>query len=140
MAIFTRSTVPHSLFADTIRSLRSLAIAHRLGHVLKGENDRRISLLERLVHHAAVTAEYNVYYGEGRDAYDVRGRVAHESIFNTADGVTAALPHSRAIRRSPRGRGRWPGSCAGTRNNWSFSKQFLTPNWSRSVDATKSKA
>ena len=77
----------HSLFADTIRSLRSLAIAHRLGHALKGENDRRISLLERLVHHAAVTAEYNVYYGEGRDAYDVRGRVAHESIFNTADGV-----------------------------------------------------
>ena len=77
----------HSLFADTIRSLRSLAIAHRLGHALKGENDRRISLLKRLVHHAAVTAEYNVYYGEGRDAYDVRGRVAHESIFNTADGA-----------------------------------------------------
>jgi len=77
----------HSLFADTIRSLRSLAIAHRLGHALRGENDRRIALLERLVHHAAVTAEYNVYYGEGRDAYDVRGRVAHESIFNAADGA-----------------------------------------------------
>ncbi len=72
---------PHSLFADTIRSLRSLALAHRLGHVLAGENDRRISLLERLVHHAAVTAEFSVYYGEGRDVYDVRGRVAHESIF-----------------------------------------------------------
>src|SRR6185436_8842132 len=27
-----------------------------------------------------------VYYGEGRDAYDVRGRVAHESVFNTNDG------------------------------------------------------
>ena len=77
---------PHSLFADTIRSLRSLALAHRLGHVLMGENDRRISLLERLVHHAAVTAEFSVYYGEGRDAYDVRGRVAHESIFNMNDG------------------------------------------------------
>ena len=56
---------PHSLFADTIRSLRSLALAHRLGHVLMGENDRRISLLERLVHHAALTAEFSVYYGEG---------------------------------------------------------------------------
>ena len=78
---------PHSLFADTIRSLRSLALAHRLGHVLGGENDRRISLLERLVRHAAVTAEFSVYYGEGRDVYDVRGRVAHESIFNMNDGT-----------------------------------------------------
>jgi hypothetical protein len=78
---------PHSLFADTIRSLRSLAVAHRLGHVLLGEADQRISLLERLVHHASVTAEYSVYYGEGRDHYDVRGRVAHESIFNTHNGT-----------------------------------------------------
>jgi len=38
------------------------------------------------VHHAAVTAEFSVYYGAGRDAYDVRGRVAHESIFNMNDG------------------------------------------------------
>lgn len=77
----------HSLFADSIRSLRSLAIAHQLGHSLKGENDRRISLLDRLVQHAAVTAEFNVYYGEHRDLFDVRGRVAHESIFNPADGA-----------------------------------------------------
>ena len=35
---------PHSLFADTIRSLRALALAHRLGHVMMGENDRKISL------------------------------------------------------------------------------------------------
>jgi unsaturated chondroitin disaccharide hydrolase len=28
---------PHSLFADTIRSLRSLSTAHQLGHVLMGE-------------------------------------------------------------------------------------------------------
>ncbi len=77
----------HSLFADTIRSLRSLALAHRLGHALRGENGRRISLLDRLVQHAAVTAEFTVYYGEERDAYDVRGRVAHESLFNPADGT-----------------------------------------------------
>lgn len=78
---------PHSLFIDTMRSLRSLAVAHRLGHVLLGESDQRISLLERLVHHASVTAEYAVFYGEGRDAYDVRGRVAHESLFNVRDGT-----------------------------------------------------
>jgi hypothetical protein len=77
---------PHSLFVDTIRSLRALALAHKLGHVPMGENDRRISLLDRLMEHALATARYSVYYGEGRDAYDVRGRVAHESIFNTRDG------------------------------------------------------
>jgi hypothetical protein len=78
---------PHSLFADTIRSLRSLALAYRLGHVLMGDGGLRISLLERLVHHAAVAAEFSVYYGEGRDVYDVRGRVAQESIFNVQDGT-----------------------------------------------------
>jgi hypothetical protein len=78
---------PHSLFVDTIRSLRALAIAHRLGHVLMGEGDRKISLLERLLQHAEATARFNVYFGEGRDAYDVRGRVAHESIFNVNDGA-----------------------------------------------------
>jgi hypothetical protein len=77
---------PHSLFCDTIRSLRSLALAHQLGHELAGENDQRISLLGRLIEHARSTARYNVYYGEGRDAYDVCGRVAHESIFNCNDG------------------------------------------------------
>lgn len=77
---------PQSLFADTIRSLRSLALAHRLGHRLMGENDEPISLLTRLLHHAETTAKYNVYYGEGRDLYDVRGRVAHESLFNCNDG------------------------------------------------------
>ena len=78
---------PHSLFVDTIRSCRSLAVAHQLGHVLMGEQDAKISLLQRLVQHALNTARYCVYYGEGRDAYDVRGRTVHEAIFNTASGV-----------------------------------------------------
>jgi len=77
---------PHSLFVDTLRSLRSLALAHQLGHVLLEENDRQVSLLERLKAHAIATANYSVYYGEGRDAYDVRGRTAHEAIFNVNDG------------------------------------------------------
>ena len=77
---------PHSLFVDTMRTIRSLACAHRLGHSLLGENDRRISLLERLIQHCAATARYAVWYGEGRDIYDQRGRTAHESIFNTNDG------------------------------------------------------
>lgn len=77
---------PHSLFCDTIRSVRSLTLAHRLGHRLLGENDRSISLLERGIQHALTTAAHNVFYGEGRDVYDIRGRVAHEALFNVNDG------------------------------------------------------
>ena len=77
---------PHSLFSDTIRSMRALALAHHLGHHLSAENDAQISLLDRLLVHARTTAAYNVYYGEGRDGYDLRGRVVHESIFNLNDG------------------------------------------------------
>ena len=77
---------PHSLFSDTMRSLRVLALGHLLKHRVLGENDAPIDLSDRLVKHARATAEFNVYYGAGRDAYDVRGRVAHESIFNTNDG------------------------------------------------------
>jgi hypothetical protein len=69
-----------------MRTIRALAVSHRLGHVLMGENDQRISLLDRLIQHAAATAKYSVYYGENRDYYDVRGRVAHESVFNRNDG------------------------------------------------------
>jgi unsaturated chondroitin disaccharide hydrolase len=77
---------PHSLFVDTIRSCRSLMLAHRLGHVLQVENDLRVSLLERALAHMKSTALYSVYYGEGRDRWDVWGRTVHESIFNTVDG------------------------------------------------------
>ncbi len=78
---------PHSLFADTIRSLRALVISHQLGHVLMAEQDCKINLLQRALQHAETTARYNVYFGQGRDAYDTRGRVAHESIFNVNNGV-----------------------------------------------------
>jgi unsaturated chondroitin disaccharide hydrolase len=77
---------PHSLFSDTIRSMRALAVAHDLGHILMDEGDRRVSLLGRAIAHARTTARYNVYYGKERDGYDVRGRVVHESIFNLNDG------------------------------------------------------
>lgn len=77
---------PQSLFVDTIRSCRALAISHQLGHALMGERDEKISLLDRLVQHANATARYNIWYGEGRDTYDLRGRTAHESVFNTNNG------------------------------------------------------
>jgi unsaturated chondroitin disaccharide hydrolase len=77
---------PQSLFADTIRSMRALVVAHQLGHVLMSEGDRPVNLLLRAIEHAATTARFNVYFGAGRDRYDVRGRVAHESVFNRNDG------------------------------------------------------
>lgn len=77
---------PHSLFVDTIRSCRSLACSHLLGHKAMDEGDRPVDLLGRLLSHAGATARHNVFYGEGRDAYDERGRTAHECIFNTNDG------------------------------------------------------
>ncbi|MDH5398419.1 MAG: glycosyl hydrolase [Cyclobacteriaceae bacterium] len=77
---------PHSLFVDTIRSNRALAVSYLLGHDLQTEGDVRINLLHRLLQHAKATADYSVYYGEGRDSYDTWGRTAHESVFNTKDG------------------------------------------------------
>ncbi len=76
----------HSLFSDTIRSCRSLVLAHQLGHALMAENDERHSLLGRAIEHCRNTIRYNVWFGEGRDAYDIAGRVAHEGVFNVADG------------------------------------------------------
>ncbi len=80
---------PHSLFIDTMRTVRILGLAAQLGHVLQAENDARISLLGRVLAHGITTARFSVYYGEGRDYYDtpaLAGRTAHEAIFNTNDG------------------------------------------------------
>jgi len=68
-----------------MRSLRALALAHRLGHALLEEGDRPVSLLERLCLHARTTARFAVC--KGRAATSGRaGRVAHESLFNVVDG------------------------------------------------------
>lgn len=77
---------PHSLFVDTIRTLRALVLSHELGHAIWTENEAKISLLARAILHARITAKYAIFYGEGRDSYDEWGRTAHESIFNTNDG------------------------------------------------------
>lgn len=77
---------PHSLFVDTIRSCRSLIVSHMLGHVFQGEGDTRINLIGRAISHMKATADFNIYYGTGRDSYDINGRTAHECVFNTKDG------------------------------------------------------
>ncbi len=77
---------PHSLFVDTMRTIRILVVGHMLGHYSSGENDSKINLLKRGYQHALASAKYSIYYGEGRDTYDIWGRTAHEAIFNTNDG------------------------------------------------------
>lgn len=82
---------PHSLFVDTMRTLRALALGHRLGHVLLEEGGRRVALLDRLVAHARATATFLVSDGKGPDIYSERGRTTHEGIFNVADGQFRCL-------------------------------------------------
>jgi hypothetical protein len=77
---------PHSLFIDTMRTIRILSLAHQLGHVLMGENDRKISLLDRMITHALTTDRFIVFHGKSDHQYDVRGRTAHEGTFNRNDG------------------------------------------------------
>ena len=49
---------PHSLFSDTIRSMRSLVVSHKLGHYLLGEGEAHINLLHRALEHAETTAAF----------------------------------------------------------------------------------
>jgi hypothetical protein len=77
---------PHSLFCDSIRSARVMTLAALLGQELRTEGDVRISLFARVVEHLRSVLTYNVYYGDGRDMYDVPGRVAHEAQFNIIQG------------------------------------------------------
>jgi unsaturated chondroitin disaccharide hydrolase len=90
----------HSLFIDTMRSLRSLALAHVLGQRLMEEQDASVSLIDRLLDHAHTTAQYNVYPAV----------------------LTGDRARSRATPRSARGRAASPGRCWGLPSSSSFSR------------------
>ncbi len=77
---------PHSLFVDTMRTTRILGVAWQLGHVLMHENDKSANLLKRSILHGLTTAKYIVFHGDSDHTYDVRGRTAHEAVFNRNDG------------------------------------------------------
>jgi unsaturated chondroitin disaccharide hydrolase len=77
---------PHSLFIDTMRTIRVLGVAWQLGHKLMHENDRSADLLKRLVLHALCTNEFIIFHGDSAHVYDVPGRTAHEGTFNRNDG------------------------------------------------------
>lgn len=77
---------PHSLFVDTMRTVRIMGVAWQLGHSLMHENDRSANLLKRSVLHGLVTNQYVLFHGDSEHTYDVRGRTAHEAVFNRNDG------------------------------------------------------
>ncbi|MGA2501476.1 MAG: glycosyl hydrolase [Tepidisphaeraceae bacterium] len=77
---------PHSLFVDTMRTIRILGVAWQLGHKLMHENDKAADLLKRSVLHALCTNQYIIFHGDSPHTYDVRGRTAHEAVFNRNAG------------------------------------------------------
>ena len=81
---------PHSLFVDTMRTIRILGVAWQLGHALMHEGDRSANLLKRSVLHGLTTSHYIVFHGDSEHTYDVRGRTAHEGMFNRNDGAFRA--------------------------------------------------
>jgi hypothetical protein len=81
---------PQSLFIDTMRTLRSLSVAWQLGQPLMHENDRNANLLKRAMLHALATNQFLIFHGSSEHTYDIRGRTAHEALFNRNDGAFRA--------------------------------------------------
>ncbi|HZZ42110.1 MAG TPA: hypothetical protein VFE58_04170 [Tepidisphaeraceae bacterium] len=77
---------PHSLFIDTMRTLRILCLSWQLGHSLHHENDRRADLLKRAVLHGLASNQFLLFHRSTSHTYDVKGRTAHEAVFSRNDG------------------------------------------------------
>ena len=100
----------HSLFVDTIRTLRILAVAHQLGHVLMEEGDTRTSLLLRA---DSARPEHRIriqsllWQGTRSVRFARKARVAPATKQSSiqAPGISAVPAPSRVIRHSRRGRG-----------------------------------
>ena len=83
---------PHSLFVDTMRTLRALAVGHRLGQVLLEEGGARVSLLDApRAPRCARRPPGSCRTAAGATSSTSRGRVTHEAIFNTRTGAFRCL-------------------------------------------------
>jgi len=87
---------PQSLFADTIRSMRALVVAHQLGHALMGEGDKPINLLHRAIEHAATTARFNVFFGQAATAMMCAAARSRIDLQSQRRPVSAARVRSKA--------------------------------------------
>ena len=129
---------PHSLFIDTIRSLRSLAVAHRLGHVVLGEGDRKISLLGRLISHINATARFQHLLwraarylgcaGAGRAGKYIQYQRWPVSLSQHAAGLFAFQYVDYAGTH---------GVSAGLPNSWNLLTRFRTRIWRHTVGARR---
>ncbi len=104
----------HSLFVDTIRSLRALALSHLLGHRLVEEQDAQVNLLDaaraaRAGDRDATTCSTRAAAGPTTCADASRTRASSTS----PTEPIGARARSRATRRSAPGRAGSPGPCSG---------------------------
>ena len=115
----------HSLFVDTMRTLRALALSHVLGHRLFEEQDVQVNLARApaaaCARHGRVTASTTAT-GATRTMSAAARRTRVCSMRPTARIADRA--RSKAIRRSPRGRAASPGRCWASRSSSSFSRRF----------------
>ena len=119
---------PHSLFVDTIRSLRALALGHLLGQPLMEEQDAHVSLLRPAgCSTRAPPRAYNVYYGrEPRSLRRARRAPRTKACSTPPTAAIAGRARSRATRRSARGRAVWPGRCSASPSSSEFSTSCRT--------------
>ena len=128
---------PQSLFVDTIRSCRSLALAHQLGHALMGERDERISLL-RAARRARERTRPATTSGTAKAATRTTSPAARptKSSSTRTTATTAAPRRSKAIRRSAPGPAAWPGRCSASPKSSNGWRRAATTSWRRSAAAT----
>ena len=117
----------HSLFVDTIRSLRALALSHALGHDSSRNRMRRSA--PDTARAACVRDGDPQRFLRDRRATIRRARThgAREPLQRRQRHVPRARARSRAIRRSARGRGDWHGRCSGSPSSSSSSRRSAAP-------------
>ena len=116
----------HSLFVDTIRTLRALALSHVLGHRLFEEQDVQVNLLERLLQHARATADLQRLLRHGPRQHTTCEAVPRTRVCSTPRTARIAdRARSKATRRSRRGRAVLRGRCWDLQNSSSFSRRSI---------------
>ena len=102
----------HSLFVDTIRSVRALTISHMLGHVLQGEGDIKISLLERAIQHIQATRNFSFSMVRAAISMMSGEELPMRASLMLRMEISAVRAPSRDIPDSVHGQEVWPGQCA----------------------------
>ena len=115
---------PQSLFVDTIRSCRSLALAHQLGHALMGERDER-DQPAAAARRARRRTRPATTSGTAKAATRTTSPAARPTkASSTPTTATIAAPRrSKAIRRSAPGPAAWPGRCSASPNSSNGSRR-----------------